>query len=236
MTAHICDNDVTERLDSYTGALTYGSAEDLDQLLREQIYPTFWQTETGQKFDDQYIWDDRIQDRVSSLLKKKYGETGTPKSGVDYPGAVLVWRLESVIGDLMLIGDSALTTKASVEPRVPEPEQLRLAREKRNIQKEVQDDLGVGGFGGLSVEEINFKLRTRPEYKTEWYASRREQNIQESDLPEITHELRAFAEAFKTTPRHEMNLNGGTRRVAGISYGSDRFEKMLAQASAHNLI
>jgi hypothetical protein len=232
MPAHLCDNEVTERLDSYTGEVTYGTAEELQKIVHEQIYPTFWGTEVGQQFVDRYIWDEMIENRVAASLKKKYGESGTPKSGVDYPGAILVWRLESVIGDLMLIGDPALTSNVVEEPTAPEPPALKRFREQRELRLEIESDLEIDG---ISTEAIREKCRTREDYAREYKAMRIPVASAE-DLPAITGELQDFATAYKAASASELKLRGGLYALGGASYGADKYERLVEAAVAHKLI
>jgi hypothetical protein len=234
MPAHLCDNEVTERLDSYTGEVTYGTGEKLQEIFHEKIYPTFWGTEVGQQFVDRYIWDEMIENRVAALLKKKYGESGTPKSGVDYPGAILVWRLESVIGDLMLIGDPALTSNVVEEPTAPEPPALKRFREQKVLQQEIEFDLGNGGFGGISTRAIEAKCHSRSDYK-KMFEEMRTPEVPEP-LSAFSQEVNDFAVNYHAARASDLKQQGGIRRINGITYGNESYERLLAQAIQHGLI
>ena len=232
MAAHLIDGEAMKRLDSYTGEVTWGTAEEFDQFVREEIYPTFWhETETGQQFRSTYAWTDIVENRVATLLESRFSVRGTPKSGVEYPGAVLVWRLESIVGDLMQIHDSVLTLANPPEAPRPEPEQLRRARELKKLREEVEIDIQRGG---ISVDALKEK-RTNPEYNRVY----NEVMFPESpaaDLPVLTDEARDFAEHYRTASYHDLKPKGGVYRLGGVSYGLQKFDRLMEIAVAHNLI
>jgi hypothetical protein len=234
MAAHLCDNEVTERLDSYTGEISYGTAEELQEIIREQIYPTFWGTETGQQFIERYVWDDVIENRIFALLEKQFGVSGTPKSGVEFPGAVLVWRLEKVIGDLMLIGDPALTSNVVPEVVGPEPPQLKRAREQKQLREEIESDLGEGGFGGISTRAIEAKCQSRSDYKKMFNEMRTPEAPE--PLSAFSQEINDFAINYKAARASDLKPQGGMRKINGVSYGAEAYDRLLNQAVQHGLI
>jgi hypothetical protein len=234
MAAHLVDNEVTERLDSYTGSVAYGTVEELDEIVRGQVYPEFWGTEIGKQFASTYAWTDAVENRIAGLLARKFGETGTPKSGVEYPGAILVWRLEAVVGDLMRIHDPLLTLANPPEPAQPEPPQLARARYLKNLRAELDADLGNGGFGGIGANEIRQKRKMNSDYDRLYRESVSDSG--EANLPQITAELTDFADAYNSASAFELRQVGGIYRLKGIPYGADKFNKLLADAASRGLV
>jgi hypothetical protein len=232
MAAHLCDNEVTERLDSYTGAVTYGTEDELIEIYRQRIYPTFEEeTEIGKEFYTTYAWTPEVTARVSALFARQFGVRGTPKSGVEYPGAILVWRLEAIVGDLMRIHDPVLTLANPPEVPRPEPEHLRKSRQLRKLRQEVEIDIQRGGISTDALKE----KRKDPEYNRVY----NEVMFPESpaaDLPDLTDEAREFAEHYRVATSYDLKPKGGVYRLSGVSYGLEKFDRLMQIAVAHNLI
>jgi hypothetical protein len=216
--SHACDVLLESRLDE-TGKVIYGTQEEAEEIIVEQVWPTFFGTALFAKLTDSFLWDDSAQHRLIALFDKRFGESGI----------VTCWKLEEILGDMLTTRDPAL----HVIPQAPEPPQLREARERKNLRAEVEAD--VARDSGTSVEEIKRKRKTNPDYARA-YKEVMHPAAPETTLPPFSQELNDFAIAYNNSTLESMKLVGGMRRVGEMRYGSDTFEKMLEQASAYGLI
>lgn len=218
--SHACDLLLEQRLDE-NDQVIYGTPAEADELVLEEVYPAFYRSPAFQRFTEVYLWDDAAMDRLLALYGKRFGDT-----------YARCYRLEEIITDLLLTRDPALHLIPE-EPVAPEPPQLKRARELKNLRAEVEADIERNS--GISVDEIKAKRKLSADYNRVYNEVMRPQ-APESTLPEFSQELNDFAIAFNAATRESLNLVGGFRTVGGIRYGSDTFEKMLAQASAYGLI
>jgi hypothetical protein len=219
--SHACDVLLATHLDE-SGKIVYGTAEDVDQIIVEQVWPTFFGTALFEKLQASYLWDESAQNRLIALFDKRFGESSI----------VTCWKLEEVLGDMLATRDPALHVIPRA-PVAPEPPQLREARERKNLRAEVEAD--VARDSGTSVEEIKQKRKNKPGYAAA-YKEVMYPAAPESTLPAFSQELNDFAIAYNNSTLESMKLVGGMRRVGEMRYGSDTFEKMLEQASAYGLI
>ena len=218
--SHACDVLIEGRLDE-TGSVIYGTPEEVEELVVSDVWPTFFETSVFKQLQESYLWDESAQQRLIALFDKQFGETSI----------VLCWKLEQVLNDMLVTRDPFLN-RIPQEPAAPEPPQLRKAREMKNLRAEVDADLERGG---ISVDAIKEKCRTNPDYARA-YREVMYPKASVATLPEFSQELNDFAIAYNASTRASMNLVGGVRRVGGVPYGSDTFEKMLERASALGLI
>jgi hypothetical protein len=221
---HSCDMLVEQRIDTETGAVIFGTQKELNELVNEQVFPTFFETPVFAAFQERFLWDDAAGTRVLELYARRFP---------DYP--VTCRNLEQIVNDLLLIGDPTLNSSIVEEPTAPEPAQLRKARERAQLREEVLADLGEKGFGGISTVAIREKIRTRPEYSKMWEDLRTPVS-QSEDLPAITAELQQFIDAYHSASASELKVSGGVRRIAGITYSLESFDRFLAQAVSHGKI
>ena len=144
---------------------------------------------------------------------------------------MLCWKLEQVLNDMLVMRDPFLNPIPQARV-APEPPQLRRARELKNLRTEVEADIERNS--GVSLDAIKEKRRKNPDYARA-YREVMYPQAPETTLPAFSQELNDFAIAYNSATRESMNLVGGFRHVGGIRYGTDTFEKMLEQASAHGL-
>src|ERR1700678_521281 len=218
--SHACDVLIESRLDG-NGNVIYGTSEEVEEIVSEQVWPIFFESSVFKQLQQSYLWDESAQNRLIQLFDKQFGETGI----------VLCWKLEQVLNDMLAIRDPFLNPIPQA-PVALEPPQLRKAREMKNLRAEVDADLERGG---ISVDAIKEKCRTNPDYARA-YREVMYPKASVATLPEFSQELNDFAIAYNASTRASMNLVGGVRRVGGVPYGSDTFEKMLERASALGLI
>jgi hypothetical protein len=217
---HSCDFLIESRLDE-TGAVLYGTLAEVEEIVSEQVWPTFFETSVFKQLQQSYLWDESAQNRLIHLFDKQFGETSV----------VLCWKLEQVLNDMLVTRDPFL----NLIPKAPvasEPPQLKRARELKNLRAEIEADLERNG---LSTVQIKEKRAQNPEYDRLFKEMQSPQTAV-NNLPEFSQELNDFAFAYNASTRASMNLVGGVRRVGGVPYGSDTFEKMLERASALGLI
>lgn len=219
--SHACDVLLENRLDE-NGAVIYGTQEEADEIIAEQVWPTFFGTSLFLQLTASFLWDESAQNRLIALFDKRFGETSI----------VTCWKLEEVLGDMLRTRDPALTPIPE-EPAAPEPPQLKASREQKQLRLEVERD--IERDSGVSLDAIRSKRKLSADYNRA-YNEVMYPKAPESTLPEFSQELNDFAIAFNAATRESLNLVGGFRTVGGIRYGSDTFEKMLAQASAYGLI
>jgi hypothetical protein len=223
MPMHACDALVENRIDQ-TGAVVYGTQEELNEIVNENVWPTFFDTPVFQKFQESFLWDESAQERVVELYASRF------------PNLPFTCRnLELIVGDLFLIADPRLNSAFVPEEVAPEPPQLKKARELKQFREEIESDLGEGGFGGISTRAIEAKCQTRSDYRKMFNEMRRPEFTRE-DLPEFTQELNDFATAYNTASASSLKMQGGVYRVAGVPYGADKFNQLLQDASALKLI
>ena len=218
--SHACDVLLESRLDE-NGAVVYGTQEEADEIIAEQVWPTFFETSVFKQLQRSFLWDESAQNRLIALFDKHFGETSI----------VLCWKLEQILNDMLAIRDPFLNPIPKA-PAAPEPPQLKKARELKNLRAEIEADLERNG---LSTAQIREKRRVNPEYDRVF---KEMQTLQAAEdlLPAFSQEINDFAVAYNSATRESMNLVGGVRRVGGVPYGSDTFEKMLEKASALGLI
>jgi hypothetical protein len=220
---HVCDYRIEERVDR-DGNVTYGTQEELNELEYETVWPTLYDQPVFTKFAKLYLWDSAAHERVLDLYARRFP---------NWP--ITCRNLEQIIGDLMLIGDPALNSAIVAEVAAPEPQQLKRAREQRQLREEIESDLGEGGFGGISTRAIEAKCQTRSDYEKMYFQMRTPEFTKE-DLPEFTQEVNDFAVAYNAASYASLKMCGGVYRVGGIPYGVDKFNSLLRDASALKLI
>jgi hypothetical protein len=218
--SHACDVLLESRLEN--GKVVYGTQQEADEIITEQVWPTFFETNLFKQLQASYLWDESAQNRLIALFDKRFGEDSI----------VMCWKLEEVLGDMLSVHDPALHV-IPVAPPAPEPPQLKRARELKELRAEVERD--VERLSGVSVEEIKAKRKLNADYNRAYNEVMRPK-APESTLPPFSQELNDFALAYNSATRESLNLVGGVRRVGGIAYGSDAFERMLKQASDYGLI
>jgi hypothetical protein len=222
MPMHACDALVENRIDQ-TGAVVYGTQEELNEIVNENVWPTFFDTPVFQKFQESFLWDESAQERVVELYASRF------------PNLPFTCRnLELIVGDLFLIADPRLNSAFVPEEVAPEPPQLKKARELKQLREEIESDLGEGGFGGISTRAIEAKCQTRSDYRKMFNEMRRPEFTREA-LPD-TQELNDFATAYNTASASSLKMQGGVYRVGGVPYGADKFNQLLQDASALKLI
>ena len=166
----VCEADrlLSEVLDSTTGLpAAWAADEDVQKIMSVDIWPAFFeQTETGRRFAEDYLFDEKIQNRIAQEFARRFGVAGEINSRHSWPGAIFVSRLEEVIGDILRTNDPSLTLADPPEPETPAPERPRDSRGRfvNEIAQEVQDDLN----GNTTTRDIKEKIRTNPQYRTEW--------------------------------------------------------------------
>jgi hypothetical protein len=220
---HSCDVLVEQRVDQ-RGAVIYGTQEELNELVKDSVYPTFFETPAFASFTERFLWDQAAIDRVFEIYERRYP---------NYP--VTCRNLEDIVNDLLLIGDPRLNSAVVAEVTGPEPEQLRKAREQRQLREEIDSDLGEKGFGGISTVAIREKIRTRPEYN-KMYREMRTPQVEELDLPALTQDVNDFALNYHAARASDLKQQGGIRRINGTTYGNEAYDRLLAQAVQHGLI
>jgi hypothetical protein len=219
---HSCDALVEQRVDQ-TGALIYGTQEELNELVKDSVYPTFFETPAFASFTERFLWDQAAIDRVFEIYERRYP---------NHP--VTCRNLEEIVNDLLLIGDPRLNSAVVAEVTGPEPEQLRKAREQRQLREEIESDLGNGGFGGISTRAIEAKCQTRTDYRKMWDEMRTPEAPE--PLSKYSSEVNDFAINYHAAPARDLKQQGGVRRINGVTYGSEAFDRLLAQAVQHGLI
>ena len=219
--SHACDVLLANRLDE-AGNVVYGTQQEADEIITEQVWPTFFETNLFKQLQASYLWDESAQNRLIALFDKRFGEDSI----------VMCWKLEGVLGDMLATRDPALHV-IPVAPPAPEPPQLKRARELKELRAEVERD--VERLSGVSVEEIKAKRKLNADYNRAYNEVMRPK-APETTLPPFSQELNDFALAYNNSTMDSMKLVGGMRRVGEMRYGSDTFEKMLEQASAYGLI
>jgi hypothetical protein len=216
-----CDALVEIRVDA-AGNLVEGSQDELNTIVNDMVWPSFFETPVFKRFEETYLWDVTAQDRICDLYAARF------------PNFPFTCRnLEEVFGDLLLIGDPRLNSATVSEPVAPEPAQLKKARENRELRQEIESDLET--FGGISSRAIEQKKATRPEYRAVWDEMRTPQ-VTTQDLPELTQELNDFVIAYNASSAFSLRMQGGVYRVGGVPFGADKFNRLLEQASALKLI
>jgi len=216
-----CDALVEIRVDA-EGNIVDGAQEDLNKIVNENVWPTFFGTPVYERFAEIYAWDEIAQDRIVELYSQRFP---------NYPYTCR--NLEEVFGDLLLIGDPRLNPANVPEPVAPEPAHLKRTREQRQLREEILADLEV--FSGVSTKAIERKRATRPEYNAMWKEMRQPEFAKE-DLPELTDELKNFAIAYNATPGPSLKKVGGVYRLKDIPFGEDKFFQLFDAAQKLGLV
>lgn len=232
----VCEADrlLSEVLDSTTGLpVAWAADEDVQKIMSVDIWPAFFeQTETGRRFAEDYLFDEKIQNRIAQEFARRFGVAGEINSRHSWPGAVFVSRLEEVIGDLLRTNDPSLTLANPPEPETPAPERPRDSRGRfvNEIAQEVQDDLN----GNTTTRDIKEKIRTSPQYRTEWEKAHA---TQAQKTVSAANDLRAFADSYIRTPADQLKPSpSGLVTIGGKSYNREEFEDVLTRATAARLI
>lgn len=217
---HSCDALIESRLDE-NGQVIYGTLEEVEELVAEQVWPTFFETSVFKQLQRSFLWDESAQNRLIALFDKQFGETGI----------VLCWKLEQVLNDMLAIRDPFLNPIPQA-PVAPEPPQLKRARELKNLRAEIEADLERNG---LSTVQIRNKRRANPEYDRMFKEMQRPQALEDL-LPAFSQEINDFAVSYNTTPAASLKKVGGVYRLNDVPYGEDKFFKLLDAAQEVGLV
>ena len=121
--SHTCDVLIESRIDENQQVI-YGTLEEIEELIAEQVWPTFFETSVFKQLQRSYLWDESAQNRLIALFDKQFGESGI----------VMCWKLEQVLNDMLAIRDPFLNPIPQA-PVAPEPPQLKRARELKILGK-----------------------------------------------------------------------------------------------------
>jgi hypothetical protein len=229
-----CDRVLSEALNQTTGLPEVGFTEDeVEAIYRNQVYPTFYETEAGKAFRADYVCDDKFLLRLEQERIRRFGEEGQIGSA-PWPYALFSYRLEEIVNDLLRVRDGSLTLANPPEPEAPEEERPRDARGQfiSNIQAEVESDIASGT---VSTVEIKQKRAQSQEYNSAFVKATAMQEPRHKS-GSIPAEVIEFANDYNAAPASQLRFVNGVITIAGKRYNRESYDNLMNKASEASLV
>jgi hypothetical protein len=247
-----CDIKLCRLVDALTGSpAKHSSDEEIDDVIRDEVWPTFFETAVGQNFKQNYELTQDLTDAFVAEFGRRFGVAGKIRGGVQWPGLFLAVRIEEVIGDLVKIKHPCLTPKNKPAPCG----QGQTEAEKRDaLRAEVLADIGdpFNGVVGISTLGIKRKKQTVPGYAAAFDAVQAELvedgykqgPRHEVTKPDASSDLKQFAHMLNS----HISVHGTPKPVGGYyfiqpegsakkyEYKFNEFQELIGQADAAGLL
>jgi hypothetical protein len=225
---HPCDIELAKSLDSLTGMPLAGQEEEVDAIIRDDVWPAFFATEVGQELKSKYDFSQALNDATVSEMSRRFGVAGKIKGGIDYPGAFFLWRLEEIVGDFVRAKHPCLVPKVKPATASQPSEAEKFEALKSQVMADIENP-------NTSSVEIARKKRQIPGYKQAWDAVQTDAinkgyglNPNAPAKAEAPSEIRQFAHLLNS----HIGTNGVPRPAQGfvtLIVGDKRYEYAFSE-------